>query len=57
MVITGEPASFLIEWRRRGIINSYTDGVLQALRMFNQSVIEQDLVRAKLMRLKDVDEF
>jgi len=46
----------LENWKRRGIINSYTDGVIQALRAFDLKVTEQDLKRFQLRSLKDIDE-
>ena len=54
-VVTGEPAKWLADWKRRGIINSYTDGVIQALRAFDLKVTEQDLKRFQLRSLKDID--
>lgn len=54
-VLTGEPAMLLENWKRRGIINSYTDGVIQALRAFDLKVTEQDLKRFQLRSLKDID--
>lgn len=47
-VITGEPAKWLDEWKRRGLVNSYTDAIIQAIRAFNEKVIEQDLKSAQL---------
>lgn len=55
-VVTGEPAMWLEDWKRRGIINSYTDGVVQALREFNVKLTEQDLKRFQLRRLRDFEE-
>ena len=50
-VITGEPAKWLNEWKRRGLITSYTDAVIQALRVLNDKLTEQDL---KLVQLKNI---
>jgi hypothetical protein len=50
-VITGEPAKWLNEWKRRGLITSYTDAVIQALRVLNDKLTEQDL---KLVQLKNM---
>jgi len=55
-VVTGEPARWLKEWKRRGIINSYTGAVIQALRTFNQKVTEQDLKQVHLRSLRNVEE-
>jgi hypothetical protein len=50
-VITGEPAKWLTEWKRRGLITSYTDGVIQALKAYNEKITEQDL---KIIQLKNL---
>lgn len=55
-VVTGELAKSLVEWKNRGIIKSYTDGVLQGLRAFGQKLIEQDLMLAKLRSLQSLEE-
>lgn len=55
-VVTGEPARWLLEWKRRGIVKSYTDAVIQALCAFNQKVTEQDLKQVQLRSLRDVEE-
>jgi len=47
-VISGEPALWLKEWKRRGLITSYTDAVIQALRVLKEKVTEQDLKSAQL---------
>ena len=55
-VVTGKPARWLIEWKRRGIIKSYTDAVIQGLRSFSQMLTEQDIKLAQLRRsLSSVD--
>jgi hypothetical protein len=43
MKVEGEPAEWLDEWKRRGLVTSYTDAVVQALRTFNERITEQDL--------------
>lgn len=56
MLIDGEPAEFLTELRRRGLITSYTDGVIQAIRLFKEKVTEQDLKLVQLMNMKNIRE-
>ena len=51
--VTGEPAKWLNEWKRRGLVTSYTDAIIQSLRAFNEKVTEQDLKAAQLGNLKD----
>lgn len=55
-VIVGEPAVWLNEWKRRGLVTSYTDAILQALRVFNERVTDQDLKSAQLGNIKQFDE-
>ena len=53
MTVEGEPAEWLNEWKRRGLVTSYTDAIIQSLRAFKEKVIEQDLKAAQLGNLKD----
>jgi len=55
-VITGEPAKWLTEWKRRGLITSYTDGVIQALKAYNEKITEQDLKLIQLKNFKNDEE-
>jgi hypothetical protein len=53
--VIGEPAEWLIEWKRRGLVTSYTDAIIQALRVFNEKVIEQDLKITQLDNIKQME--
>lgn len=55
-VVVGEPAKWLNEWKRRGIVTSYTDAIIQALRVFNEKLIEQDLKSAQLENIQRIGE-
>ena len=55
--VTGEPAKWLMEWKRRGLVTSYSDAVLQALRLFNEKITEQDLKMANLSRIIVYDDW
>jgi len=55
-VVIGEPAKWLNEWKRRGIVTSYTDAIIQALRVFNERLTEQDLKSAQLGNIKRTEE-
>ena len=54
-VIVGEPAVWLDEWKRRGIVISNTDAVVQAFITFNEKVTEQDLKIVQLRNLRRVN--
>ena len=56
MVVDGEPAEWLNEWKQRGLVTSYTDAVIQALRVFNEKITEQDLRSVQLNNLKILNE-
>lgn len=56
MTVEGEPASWLEEWKRRGLITSYTDAVIQALRAFKEKITEQDLKIVQLRNMKNFEE-
>jgi hypothetical protein len=55
-VVIGEPAKWLIEWKRRGLVTSYTDAIIQALRTFNEKLTEQDLKSAQLGNIQRIGE-
>lgn len=55
-VIIGEPATWLKEWKRRGLVTSYTDAIIQALRVFNEKLTEQDLKSAQLGNMQRIEE-
>ena len=54
MVVEGEPAEWLNEWKERGLVTSYTDAVNQALRTFNEKNTEQDLKLIQLKNMKNI---
>jgi len=54
-VIRGEPAKILLELKRRGIVTSNTDAIIQALRALYEKVVEQDLKRVQLEALKNAE--
>lgn len=55
-VVIGEPATWLNEWKRRGLVTSYTDAIIQALRTFNEKITEQDLKSAQLGNIQRIEE-
>jgi hypothetical protein len=50
MKVEGEPAEWLEEWKRRGLVTSYTDAIIQSLRIYNETIVESDLRKAQLDR-------
>ena len=54
-ILIGEPAKWLIEWRRRGLITSYTDAITQALRVLHERILEHDLKTVKAKNLKEIE--
>ena len=55
-VVIGEPAKWLDEWKRRGLVTTYTDAIIQALRTFNEKITEQDLKSAQLGNIQRIEE-
>jgi hypothetical protein len=53
MKVEGEPAEWLAEWKRRGLITSYTDAVIQALRAYNEKITELDLRMTQLHNIRN----
>jgi len=56
LVLRGEPAEWLISWRRRGLISSYSDAVTQALRALHEKIVEQDLKALQARNLNRINE-
>lgn len=56
MIVDGEPAQWLSEWKQRGIVTTYTDAVVQALRAYNDKITEQDLKLVQLKNMKSIGE-
>jgi hypothetical protein len=54
MTVEGEPAEWLNEWKERGLVTSYTDAVLQSLRVFNEKITEQDLKSVQLENMTNI---
>jgi len=55
-IVIGEPAKWLNEWKRRGLVTSYTDAIIQALRIFNEKLTKQDLKSSQLENIKRTEE-
>jgi hypothetical protein len=55
-VINGEPAEILLELKKRGIILSNTDAVIQGLLALYEKVVQRDLEVARLRSLKAEEE-
>ena len=55
-LIVGEPAQWLEEWKQRGIITSYSDGIIQALKLYNEKQVEQDLKKAQINSLTQYEQ-
>jgi len=56
MTVEGEPAKWLGEWKERGLVTSYTDAVVQALRVFNEKITDQDLKAVQLNNMKLIED-
>ena len=56
VVITGEPALWITEWKRRGLVTSNSDAVIQALRALYEKISEIDLRTVQLRNYRKVEE-
>jgi hypothetical protein len=54
--ITGEPALWLMEWKQRGLILSNSDAVVQAYRVLQEKITEQDLKSVQLGNMRRMEE-
>jgi Arc/MetJ-type ribon-helix-helix transcriptional regulator len=48
LTLRGDTARIMQELRRRGIVRSYADCVNQAVRLFYEKILEQDIRYARL---------
>ena len=55
-IIKGEPALWLIEWKKRGLVTSNADAVIQALRVLNEKITELDLKTVQLRNFRRIEE-
>jgi hypothetical protein len=46
-IISGEPAEWLMEWKRRGLVLSNTEAVILAFRALHKQIVEDDLKNAE----------
>mgnify|MGYP006910668156 CR=1 FL=1 len=53
ITLTGDAARWLREWRRRGLVTSCRDAVVQAFHVMHDKIVEQDLKEARLKTLRD----
>lgn len=56
-VVIGEPAKWLNDWKKRGLVTSYADAIIQALRFFNEKITDQDLKSAQLENVQRISDF
>lgn len=54
-VISGEPAHWLIEWKKRGLVTSNTDAVIQGFRALNEKITELDLKTVQLRNFSRIE--
>ena len=54
--ISGEPAEILLQLKRRGLVTSNTDAVIQALLALHEKILDRDLRLARLKTLKGAEE-
>lgn len=56
VVVKGEPARWLREWKRRGLFTSTSDAVVQALRALNEKITELDIKMLQLKNFRRLEE-
>jgi hypothetical protein len=54
--VKGDPARWLHEWKRRGLVTSNTDAIIQAFRAFNEKITQQDLKSAQLGNIRRTED-
>ena len=56
MVVEGELAEWLKDWKKRGLVKSYNDAARQGLRALHEKISEQDLKSLQLKNLRNIEE-
>ena len=56
MVVEGELAEWLKDWKKRGLVKSFNDAARQGLRAFHEKISEQDLKSLQLKNLRNIEE-
>ena len=53
-IIEGEPATWLLEWKEIGLVNSNNDAVRQSFICFQEKIIKRDNLQQKTLAEKRV---
>jgi hypothetical protein len=48
--LNGEPAEIIMDLKRRGLVTSYRDAVIQGLLALHEKVLRRDLMRTNLAK-------
>jgi hypothetical protein len=51
--VTCEPTKWLEKWKCKGLVTSYTDTIIQALKALKSKVTEQDLKSTQLQNIRN----
>jgi hypothetical protein len=51
--LKGEPARVLLELKKRGLVLSNRDAVVQGILALHEKVLQRDLAQARLNRIRD----
>ena len=51
--IRGEPASMLLSLKERGLVNSFTDAIVQGIVMLYEKAVQRDELKAKVELLQE----
>ena len=51
--LKGEPAKWLKTWKRRGLVNSNRDAVVQSFRLYYDIIRKSDLEETQLEKLRE----
>jgi len=41
-IITGDPATWLLSWKKRGLVRSNSDAIRQAFAVYNEIIVDRD---------------
>jgi hypothetical protein len=53
ITLRGEPAKWLLTWKKRGFVNSNRDAVVQSFRLYYDIIRKSDLENAQLEKRRE----
>ena len=53
LILRAEPAQWLAEWKKRDLVSSCRDAIIQSFKAFQEKLVDRDLKAAQLKTLTE----